>query len=545
MPTFEFKAPDGKTYSVDGPDGATPEQAFKMLQTHLGSAAAPSEPAAAPEKPSAISDVAMQAPTGFNEGLADTVGAPVDAMSWALRKAGLPIPTAPFGGSQSIKNGLGYIDANPDNAPAQTPAGQIMRSATAAVPATVLPEAGLASLAKAGVVAPKFAAPAQALLGDGSSLGTTAAAGAASGAGSEVAGQAAQGTPFEPVARAAGGMAAGGLAGALAARMAARPLQAMPTADAVDAEKTALYNDPSIKNLLVNPRSVRLLGDQIDTDLQRSARFPEDHAPVFTQVNRLSSADQPVSFDELDAVRKRLGELAGQTNEGRSTPTAGAAGRAREMLSDFLDNTMLNNPAHHIVQGDPVAARATMQEARATAGAGIRSDQVTGRLDNANIDAASANSGMNVANRIRQTLKPLLKNDGAKIAGYTPDERAALNNLVRGSATMNVLRHVGNAIGGSGISILPGAYIGHATLGAAGTALPAAGWALKTLANHITQAQAQRLSNQLLARAPISQRVAAQNATIRVANTANRNTLARQAATRAALASSMMKANGN
>jgi hypothetical protein len=35
MPSFEFTSPEGKTYTVAGPDGATKEQAFAMLQTQL------------------------------------------------------------------------------------------------------------------------------------------------------------------------------------------------------------------------------------------------------------------------------------------------------------------------------------------------------------------------------------------------------------------------------------------------------------------------------------------------------------------------------
>jgi hypothetical protein len=35
MPTFDFTSPDGKNYSVQGPDGATPEQAIQVLQQHL------------------------------------------------------------------------------------------------------------------------------------------------------------------------------------------------------------------------------------------------------------------------------------------------------------------------------------------------------------------------------------------------------------------------------------------------------------------------------------------------------------------------------
>lgn len=37
MPTFTFTSPDGKNYDVQGPDGATKEQAFSILQQRLGS----------------------------------------------------------------------------------------------------------------------------------------------------------------------------------------------------------------------------------------------------------------------------------------------------------------------------------------------------------------------------------------------------------------------------------------------------------------------------------------------------------------------------
>lgn len=36
MPSFTFTSPDGQKYTVNGPDGATPEQAFAILQTKIG-----------------------------------------------------------------------------------------------------------------------------------------------------------------------------------------------------------------------------------------------------------------------------------------------------------------------------------------------------------------------------------------------------------------------------------------------------------------------------------------------------------------------------
>jgi hypothetical protein len=44
MPTFKFTSPDGKQYTVNGPDGATEQQAFRMLQSQLA-AAKPAAPA--------------------------------------------------------------------------------------------------------------------------------------------------------------------------------------------------------------------------------------------------------------------------------------------------------------------------------------------------------------------------------------------------------------------------------------------------------------------------------------------------------------------
>ncbi len=45
MPTFEFTSPEGKTYTVNGPEGSTKEQAFQILQQQLGGAKSAPAPA--------------------------------------------------------------------------------------------------------------------------------------------------------------------------------------------------------------------------------------------------------------------------------------------------------------------------------------------------------------------------------------------------------------------------------------------------------------------------------------------------------------------
>ncbi len=49
---------------------------------------------------------------GFNDAVAGTVGAPVDAAAWALRQAGIPANN-PIGGSASIKKGMDYVATLP------------------------------------------------------------------------------------------------------------------------------------------------------------------------------------------------------------------------------------------------------------------------------------------------------------------------------------------------------------------------------------------------------------------------------------------------
>ncbi len=43
MPQFTFEDPNGKRHTLEGPEGATKEQAFQILQQHLGQAAPPAD----------------------------------------------------------------------------------------------------------------------------------------------------------------------------------------------------------------------------------------------------------------------------------------------------------------------------------------------------------------------------------------------------------------------------------------------------------------------------------------------------------------------
>lgn len=359
------------------------------------------------------------------------------------------------------------------------------------------------------------------------------------GVASEAAGQATEGTAAEPIAR-LGGAVLGGVAGArAAAARSAQKLQAMPDIDAVKAAASAGYNDPAVMALRVRGGAVNTAGHDIAQSLESKGFFPEDHSSVYSAIDRLRNAGPSVAYNELDAIRKSLGNKAGQLGpDFRPTETAAAAAHAKGLLDDFIHVDMTN--PNNVLTGNATAARQAIQTARANSGAAIRSDQVSKLLNNAQVDAATVNHGNNVENRIRQTLKPFLKNGEAKMRGYNDEEAASMRSLVRGSYMTDALRTVGSTV----------ARTGHIGLGVSlfhpATAIPAiaaegAGFALKKIAGKIAISRTQALADQLLARAPVSQRVAATNNVIKSANDA----AARHLMLGNALRTSIMAPKGN
>lgn len=165
-------------------------------------------------KKDVLEDVAMQVPTGFNAGLAKTVGFPVDAMTWALNKVpGIDIKE-PFGGEESIKRGLGYIKANPDLAPAETDYGKLARAGGEGAAMMVAPEAALGTMARTGAtLAPRAMEAARGVFGSAESLpsvATNALVGAGGGAGGKAAEDLVS-EPYKPLANMAGNLVGGGL----------------------------------------------------------------------------------------------------------------------------------------------------------------------------------------------------------------------------------------------------------------------------------------------------------------------------------------------
>jgi hypothetical protein len=110
MPSFEFTSPEGKKYTVDGPEGATKEQAFQVLQQQIATGTAKPTEAPADTKPHSLIDTLAAIPgqvkeaiTGDQRHTAETDALP----DWA------GMPELNSFSLASAKTGLGTLLSNP------------------------------------------------------------------------------------------------------------------------------------------------------------------------------------------------------------------------------------------------------------------------------------------------------------------------------------------------------------------------------------------------------------------------------------------------
>lgn len=467
MPTFDFTAPDGKSYSVDGPDGATPEQAFQILQQHLGKS-----------EGSSVGGVAKSLGTGLAEGVIGLAGLPGDAMHLGLRALGDNLTPESAYGSNAIKKGIeGYTGEF------YKPKGAIEETAS-----------------KIGQFAPAVIGGPEAL---GAKLLTRAVAPAVA---SEVGGQVAG--PY--------GELAGALGGAVGATTAANKFKAMAaarnapnlTVDEIKAASRAGYNHPEVAAVQIKPQAVDNLATTIENDLAQSGFRPNNQKSVFDTVSELKGAPGPVAVADLDSARKALGVLAKEV-DGVGRPTANAV--ASRKAIGHIDNFLPNLNQADLLAGDAAKANQILDTARKNWGAAKRAETVQTTLANAEINAAASHSGANIQNATKQAFKPLLKNNAAKAIGYNDEELGALNKVVRGTWMGSAARAGGNLLGGGGgLGMLASGAVGYHEGGVGGAiATGLAGRGLKMIGNRSTFNAVKQLDTMLRARSPEALQLAA------------------------------------
>ena len=510
MPIFEIAGPDGK-YHLDAPDEQAAVDAWQTFQGRNSKA-----PDAAPATPqgSSVGGVAKSLGTGLAEGTIGLAGMIPDISNLAHSAANKylfdPLLNATVGKPSNPEVQRTF---DPNKAFGSSGIQKAVESATGPF---YQPQGTAEDIAsKVGQFAP-------ALIGGPESLATKALTRVAAPAlVSEAAGKATEGTAAQPWAE-----LGGALLGAGGASSAARKLESMaaartaanliPATDDIKAASRALYQHPDVAAVQIHPAAASDLADTISSDLRHgpnSGFRPANEPKVFNAIDELNTAaneGRPATIADIDNVRQVLGGLAKEKDAiGQPTRQAAAASRAIDQVNDFLPNLKQSD----LLAGDAARANDLLGEARGNWAAYKKSSQVQNLASNAELNAASAHSGFNIQNATKQAFKPLLKNNAAKVASWSDDEKAALNNIVRGTWTGNAARVAGNVLGGGGgLGMLLGAGAGYEGGGVPGAiAGAAAGRAFKMIGNRSTANAVQHLDSLIRSRSPEALRIAAQN----------------------------------
>jgi len=269
MPIYEIKAPDGNTYSIPGPEGATNEQVRqKVLQQHPNSGnvkTAPTPAKANVARPNIATDVLKGGTRGLISGITGLLGQSGDLQRQI--------------GSGSVNSALNFANviANSMGRGVSPQAMQNLQSVVNKAP-TVMPSSERTTQAtqnlisapqtKTGKYVETIASMAPAAIGGGGGIITRGLRAIVPGVSSEAAGQMTEGTFYEPAARMAGALAAGGTGAGAGARMAAD----RANAGAMYVEKIA-KKAPPISQAPNSPQMLaEALGKQSQTGLAALAR---------------------------------------------------------------------------------------------------------------------------------------------------------------------------------------------------------------------------------------------------------------------------------
>lgn len=275
-----------------------------------------------------------------------------------------------------------------------------------------------------------------------------------------------------------------------------------PTVQELKASSRAAYNSPEVAAVQINPQSTANLSAKIENDLAKRGFRAGREKDVFDEVKGLTPPQgvTSVSVADLDSARKSLGIMARERDVvGQPTPKAAAASIAKEHIDDYLPNISQAD----VIAGDPVKASAIMRDAQKDWGAAKRAQAVDLQLTRADRQAAKSGSGSNIENSMRQKIAVLLDNP-KRTVGFTDAEKQAMESIVRGTPTRNVMRKAGKLGVDGGLSM---AWNTAAALGTGGASLPitAASTAARKIGEMLTAAEGRKLSEMIRSRSSLAQ----------------------------------------
>jgi hypothetical protein len=216
-----------------------------------------------------------------------------------------------------------------------------------------------------------------------------------------------------------------------------------------------------------------------------------------------------VAMNDVELIRKQLTTL--KTSQDASVREA-----ARRAISSLQESQTALTPAQ-VINGDAGTYTKLMSDAIGNWAAGKRSNIVMGKVALGELNSATAGSGANDDNALRQAFKQLARPVNNDITpkwqrlGFNKQEGAAIERVARGSLGGNTARYLGKLAPTGSVSGVLSGGAGFAAAGPMGAiGLPAAGYIAKKIGDLSTKRAVAAVDSLVRSRSPLAAQVAAQ-----------------------------------
>lgn len=283
----------------------------------------------------------------------------------------------------------------------------------------------------------------------------------------------------------------------------------VPSVDEIRAAKDAAYKASEDAGVILSPNVARGIRSKIEEDLANFAYIPENEPKIAPLLKMLQRAEEGnTTLKGLDAIRKGAGNVFNPMEKAQSAMASKMTRRIDEALNELTPND--------VVAGDAKRGVESILEARRLNTQTSKYDKIAEALAKAENNAAAAGTGGNIDNAIRQQIKAI-KNSPSKRRGFSPDELAAMDEIIKGVPSQNAARLIGR-LSPQGNGLMMALHAASATSNPA-VSLPIAGVGAvaKTLADRATPQNAEALLKIIAAGGKKSDAFAPPNAVQRLA----------------------------
>jgi len=219
-----------------------------------------------------------------------------------------------------------------------------------------------------------------------------------------------------------------------------------PTQEALRAAKNAAYAKlRSLGGVYTGPSKASLLTtirDQMARDGLDQGANPGAWA-AFQRAEKVLGAKGPISLDDIDNLRQTMWrQAAGLKGADKEAERFYGESMIR-LIDDFVDTATPSS----LSKATGPELSAAIKEARKANQIWRKTERINNMIESADLRAAAAYTGTNTDNTIRQQARPLVDpTSSSRMRGVTPDEKKALQRVVKGTPGQNFARTTGQLV---------------------------------------------------------------------------------------------------